>query len=382
MKTLESKKFRTRQEFISPMTNPKGKDYILGIDIGYSGTKVFHENGCFCFPSYAKKIESDTLMDSDKDDILYRDDRTGDIYIVGRNAQKLVEAADTNDTDGELYSRKRYSDTRFRIVCDVAVALAVMHKKDRRQIVIQTGLPTSYLKADAHALQQVFARERSFSLKVGNGAWMSFAPEISAGNVHVMAQPTGALYSVLIGKDGKPAPNAKNILSDNTLVLDIGFGTFDFYGIKNRAIECTDTINDIGMHAVMEEVSKRIMSEYGEDVRVAALQNILEEGVVECFNEDEMRSEAKPIAPILEAASREVMQTAFQRVKSVTNSFRGYHYIIVDGGTGEAWYNSIREWLKNMSTLTVIPSNVNDHLSFIYSNARGYYMFCRQQNIR
>ena len=46
---MESKKYRTRQDNKS-MTNPKGKEYIMGIDIGYSGTKIFVENGCSCFP--------------------------------------------------------------------------------------------------------------------------------------------------------------------------------------------------------------------------------------------------------------------------------------------------------------------------------------------
>ena len=36
-----TKRFRTRQEF-KEKNNPKGKNYIIAIDVGYSGTKVFH----------------------------------------------------------------------------------------------------------------------------------------------------------------------------------------------------------------------------------------------------------------------------------------------------------------------------------------------------
>ena len=41
---MNTRNFRTRQEFKN-MTNPKGKDYIIGLDVGYSSTKVFYENG-------------------------------------------------------------------------------------------------------------------------------------------------------------------------------------------------------------------------------------------------------------------------------------------------------------------------------------------------
>lgn len=375
----DTRKYRTRQELKAPMTNPKGKDYIIGLDLGYSATKCVYETGRFCFPSYAKRIDDDTLTGSDENDILYRGDDDGALYLVGRNAQDIIESSDTNDTEGELYSRKRYSDERFKVICDVAVAIATAEKKDGRTTVIQTGLPTSFVRGDSEALKQVLSRNASFSMKIGNGPWKHYTNAVKKENIYIMPQPAGALYSVITKNDGNFTQDAKKLLSDNVVVLDIGFGTFDFYGIKNRAIETADTINDIGMHEVMSNASKRIMEEYGEDIRVAAIQQNLESGTVECFDDEEMKSESRPLAPILSAASREVMQAAFQRARSVTKSFRGYHYVIVDGGTGEAWYKDICSWLSGMKTLKIIPSNWNDHLPFIYSNARGYYMFRRQQ---
>lgn len=41
---METKKYRTRQEE-RRLTYPKGKKYIVALDIGYSGTKIFTENG-------------------------------------------------------------------------------------------------------------------------------------------------------------------------------------------------------------------------------------------------------------------------------------------------------------------------------------------------
>ena len=108
-KVISTKEFRTRQEFIKK-ENPKGKEFIIGLDAGYSSMKVFFENGYFCFPSYAKQIDEHNLLNiTNENDILYKDEITGEVYMIGTTAQNMVDSTDTNDTDGELFSRKRYN---------------------------------------------------------------------------------------------------------------------------------------------------------------------------------------------------------------------------------------------------------------------------------
>lgn len=369
---MDAKKFRTRQES-GRLTYPKGKDFIIGLDAGYSGMKVFFETGYNCFPSFAKKMDDNMMNLTDEKDILYRDDETQEVYMVGYNAQNMID--DTNDTDGELYSRKRYSDPRFRVVCYTAIGLASMHKLDARKIVIQTGLPSSYMK-DASALKKALSDIPRFSLKIGNsGNWIPFRINIPQEDISVMAQPMGALYSVITRNDGSFVPDAMAMLKGNVIVLDAGFGTFDFYGVKERHIDCQDSINDISMREIFIRTTRKIAEEFGEEVRVPALQKNLTDGMITCINEDDMTAEERSFVPLLEEANREVLESAKSKIRSVTNSFRGYQYLIIDGGTGEAWYDDICQWLSNMKTLKIIPSNVNDHLPFIYSNARGYYMY-------
>ena len=129
------------------------------------------------------------------------------------------------------------------------------------------------------------------------------------------------------------------------------------------------------MREVLAHTSKKILEEYNEDIRISALQQNLETGKVICLNEDEMKDEEKSLAPLLEAANKEVFEKAINKAKSVADAFRGYRYIVVAGGTGNAWYDLIKEWLSNRRTIKVMPSNFNDQLPFIYSNARGYYLF-------
>lgn len=371
---MNTKNFRTRQEFKAAQ-NPKGKDYIIGLDVGYSATKIFYESGFFVFPSYAKRLYNGMLSLDNEKDILYKDIEKNETYMVGYVAQDMIESTDTNDTDNELFARKRYNTKAFKIFCDVAIAISVWKKTDNRKVFIETGLPTSYVDGDQEALRKAICKPSHFAIKIGNGKWKEFNLEIDKNYVHVMPQPAGSLYSILIRNDGNYVQNAKDILNSNVLVMDIGFGTFDFYGIKNRETVCKESINDIGMREVLAHTSKKILEEYNEDIRVSALQQNLETGKVICLNEDEMKDEEKSLAPLLEAANKEVFEKAINKAKSVADAFRGYRYIVVAGGTGNAWYDLIKEWLSNRRTIKVMPSNFNDQLPFIYSNARGYYLF-------
>lgn len=377
---METKKYRTKQE-ARTLTNPKGKDYIIGMDIGYSATKLYTENGYICFPSYAKKLDKGMLSVTDEKDILYKEDGSDDVYMVGYNAQNMTDDVSTNDTDGELFSRKRYSDKRFKIITNVAIAKAIESKNDNRSIFIETGLPSSYM-SDSVALIKAICKPAKFSLKIGNGNWKNFEFEIKENQIHIMPQPSGALYSVLMLNNGNEIPNAKDILCSNTLVMDIGFGTFDFFGIKNRAIDCKDSSDEIGMRKVFDRTVKKILDDTGEDIRVASIQKKLEDGYFESINEEDLVSEQKSITSYLEAATNEIFEEAIGKARSVTNSFRGYQNLIISGGTGEAWFEKIKEKLKGMKTLKIIPANINDHFPMIYSNVRGYYLYRYSTNAK
>ena len=374
---MDTRKFRTKQES-SSIILPKGKDYIIAVDVGYSGTKLFYETGYACFPSYAKLLDGSMMDLLDSRDIMYRNDESGEIYLIGYNAQNMID--DTNDTEGELYSRYRYIDPRFRAICHTAIGLAAMHKKDDRNIVVQTGLPASYLK-DAASLKKAIHDIPRFSLRMGKSKeWISFNLTIPMDNIYVMPQPMGALYSVIIYNNGAFTKDAMAMLKGRVMVLDAGFRTFDFYGIKDRRVDCQDSIDDISMHQVFLNTTQKIAQEFSEEVRVPALQKNLSTGHVVCFNEEIMGSEEKEFGALLEEANDEVFESAKTKIRGVTNAFRNYQYVIVDGGTGEAWYSKICAWLGNMKTLKVMPSNINDKLPLIYSNARGYYMYRYMNN--
>lgn len=372
---MKTKDFRTKHEF-HHRANPRGtRDYIIGLDAGYSGMKVFYESGYFCFPSFVKKITTDTLNIPDEKDIIYKDLKTNEEYMVGYSAQEMLESADTNDTEGEMFSRKRYGKKAFQILCNTAIGIACMNKTDPREVFIQTGLPSSYVKGDSNALIKALSTPADYAIKIGSGKWYKLHQEVKRDHIHIIPQPMGSMYSTVILNDGRFTDNAFKFLQSNVLVVDIGFGTCDFYGTKNRQVVCTESIDEIGMLQVMKKMSKLILEECDEDIRVPALQHILETGIVTCVNEDEMTQEDREVSELLEKASKEVFKEAMEKSKSITNAFRDYQYLVVTGGTGAAWFDMIKDYLKGMKHLQVIPGNINDTIPVLYANARGYYLF-------
>ena len=51
-------------------------------------------------------------------------------------------------------------------------------------------------------------------------------------------------------------------------------------------------------------------------------------------------------------------------------------YLVVTGGTGDAWEREIRNTFSGMDTLTILSGNQTDtSIPMILANARGYYMY-------
>ena len=84
---------------------------------------------------------------------------------------------------------------------------------------------------------------------------MRFENTLKNGDVNVMSQPAGTLNSIMFNDDGERVDDAKDLMSKNIIVADIGFGTFDPYGIINRKKALEESINNLGMKRVLEVAS-------------------------------------------------------------------------------------------------------------------------------
>ena len=173
-------------------------------------------------------------------------------------------------------------------------------------------------KADTPAIKKAVMKPAHFQVRIGMGEWKEYNFSVEEKNIFVMPQPSGSLFSALIRQDGTYIPDAKRILFSNTLVMDIGFGTFDYFGIKKQKAVCKESIDDVGMKQVLKETSTRIMNTLHEEIRVPALQSALGTGIIICTDMDEMKSEEKPLAPFLEDANNKVFRDAIESARQIS----------------------------------------------------------------
>lgn len=371
---MDLTKFNTPQEIL-PWKNPVATRWVIAIDIGFSSVKGVAPNKVFCFPSYIKKLD-DEQMQPEKDDIYYRDD--DGVYLIGISAQELVRADDTNDT-GSSFDRNRYFTKDFLILARTAMAIGLMDNAERinkfnLRPYIQTGLPAAYLKEDAMKIKRAFITPGSFEIKIGNGKWKKYENLVNESDVSVMSQPAGTLNSIMIDDNGVYRNDLKKIISEGILIADVGFGTFDPYGIVSRRVVLQESINNLGMKKVLETASEYIYKDHGMDIRIPQMRKYMKAGYFTVIDIQNMKSQKVALDDYIEKACREVAVMAAKKLYEMAGYFHDYSVLVVTGGTGAAWIDYFRETFAGLDSLQILPGNNGNNLAIYYANARGYYM--------
>ncbi len=378
---MNAKKYRTRTEIIERDNGKLDGVWDLAIDLGYSAVKLIAPNKVACFPSYAVRIDEEIqyLQGAPESSIMYRNNETSELWLVGEFAQNQMLTSSSDDSERVMYGRDRYGEPMFNVVMTTGFGIALMDNKyysrANDHIIIQTGLPEGYLR-DTPLLRDAMQGHYDFSIKVGNGAWTDFKFDIETSDVFVMSQPKGSLFSICTKNDGSMHEDVKKYLSSNAIIFDPGFGTYDLFIINNGAVVKGDTTQNLGMRRVFHETSQIIKEKYGVSIPVPAMQKYLETGKVRSIDRATLATKEYNFEEILRATSDKVCQEAISRMFKAVGGVEqiiDYNYLIVTGGTGAAWLPIIKEKLKNITTLSIIPANQNDgSLALLYSNVRGY----------
>ena len=376
---VQTNEFSTQTLFLPRKNAHTGKYWGIALDIGYSAVKGMAPNHTFCFPSFARLAPGANLSIGERapEDIQYRNEK-GEFWNVGATAQNSLTSADSNDSVQSLYGRNRYSSAMFLVIARVGLALGMLKNEHGapgdKPIFLQTGLPPAYLTADAADLKDAIAGHHEFDIRIGNGDWNHFSFDLPETNIKVMAQPMGSFFSAAFSSDAKQLPSAKKLLSSNLLIFDAGFGTVDIYSIRNRQIDSSQSFDDCGMKAVLSKTSDAIAQKYGVSIPVHTMQKNLRDGTVRVFNRKAKATDDKPFADLLEQASKDVCQNAIERLDSAYNSLLDYDYLLITGGTGAAWQDYIMDSYAGMQHLKIITGSMNEDLSHVFSNVRGYYL--------
>lgn len=377
--------FRTRSVISDTKNVSVPGAWPIAIDVGYSSVKGFSPNKIFAFPSYAKSIGKTPVLygEMDPDEILYRDESTGEVWRVGKSAQQMISERDTGDSQAELYGRDRYFSQMFKVLMDTGLAIGLLTNgaADYRgeTIYVQTGLPPAYLDEDKGLLMDTIAGRHIFSIKTAaTRHYIRMDFSIERSNISVMSQPNGTLMSVAMDDNAKTIPEAKKYFQSNIVIFDAGFGTLDLFNIKNRSIDTMETFSEFGMREVLARCGRKIKESMNVVIRPSAMQKFLEEGTVMIRkrSREGVSSSTEPFGNLLEEASREVCADAIEKLTNVYSGLFDYDYLILTGGTSAAWEDQIRDYYNDMDHLIVINGNTNcPGLDLIFSNVRGYYMY-------
>ena len=353
---------------------------IIAIDGGYSSVKGVSPNKVFTFPSYAKKAPADfsVVGKLSDDDLQFIDNKNGDVWLVGKTAEATMDQGDVDSTtDASLYTRYRYNSDVYRVIMATGLALGLYGTGEGNEIFLQTGLPSAYVKRDSGKLIQSLCGDYDISLKVGNAPFARFKFSLDEEHIDVMEQPRGTLNSIVY-KDGKPSDIATKILKSSVVVLDIGFGTSDIFSFRNSISGGHLTYNDTAMKSVFDLALRKISEEYPVDVKTFELQKYLTSGDIPYMDMDteEFSTKYIPIAPYIEASNKELCDKEVARLMQEYGNLLDYQYLVVTGGTGESRFEMIKDKLKGIPKLSVLPGNMNtSDLPFAYSNVLGYYLF-------
>ena len=377
--------FKTKSEILErkmPRINGnnqyKGKT-ILAMDGGYSAVKGVSPNKIFSIPSYAKKAPKDfeVVGQLAPTAILYKNNATGELWLVGRMAEALMDQDDVDSTtDASLYTRYRYDSDVYKVIMGAGMAIGLLGTGADNEIYLQTGLPATYKDRDSTRLINALKGDYDISIKVGNSNWADFKFSLDEDHINVIEQPQGTLCATAYSQDGGISKLGIDIMRSNSIIYDIGFGTEDIFSIRSGAKNSHQTYNDTAMRAVFDGVVKEL-KQYQADYKVFELQNYLESGKVPYVevDADGIRANEVEFSEILERKNRELCDKSVRRLLQEYGNLIGYKYLIVTGGTGESRFEQIKQMLSGIPNLKVLPGNMNNtDLAFSYSNVIGYYM--------
>lgn len=386
---MSTKAYKTKSSIFDvslPSLPEDAKKTVIAIDGGYSAVKALGPyKGCI-FPSYAKEIpESAKVVGELKSDsILLRDNKTHKLWAVGDMASNMIDQKDLDETeDTFLYQRYRYQTELFRIIIAAGLGICMIGTDPTNEIIVQTGLPSTYAKEDRNELIDSLSGKYDFDLKIGNSDYIHIALDLPADHISVIEQPQGTLFSSVYDKSGQPVRDKVGILSSSAIIYDIGFNTEDLFVIRNGVNAAHKTYIDTGMKAVFQQTIDDLNKKHHTNFKVFEFQKFLEDGNARFFDRKTYSTTEVNFEDELRRNNEEINKKSIDRLMTEFDNLLNYKYLIVTGGTGESRFEEIKKMLSGLRGLSIIAGNENDpSMPFSFSNCRGYYMYQYQMQKR
>ena len=159
--------------------------------------------------------------------------------------------------------------------------------------------------------------------------------------------------------------------------------------MRGSSVQTGQTFRNVGMMRVFELTVDKINKKYITSYSLDDLLKVLKQGYFLRNSSTEVdeygipKLEKLQFDNELKEACKEVFFMAMKEVVTHVPDLHDYRYIIVTGGTGDAWSKYLQEFqTKRLPNTKIIFANHNsDFLPLIYSNVRGYFL-ARTANLK
>lgn len=387
----------------------------IGLDVGYSSTKVYSLFGRHTFPSLPVRVfnknKDDRLMKKDND-IVYWDEK-GNMWYVGELARNELENGRIAAQTETLYGWKRIHSEEYIILLRIGILLGMIqgteatYEKDlpiesfvidkNLNPIICTGLPAQYLNRDRPSLVKCFTGNHNFKVQIGKKEPVNVQFTLTEDDIYILSQPYGTLWALSSNNQGF-TPD-RNFMFKQFLIFDGGYHTADTFNNKGRLQGEHTTWENISMHRIMELTRKAISEQTNGQADYPLY-----------MTEKYLTSESNPgvimyglrqrisLHGALIAATNQVAEEALREINTVYNNLNSIDALICTGGVGCLLYEYFRNFYETTeskeindnqsiktSKLEVLiaertdADNPTDNFDTVMANAYGFYCYliCR-----
>lgn len=340
----------------------------LGIDIGFFSTKyttqprgdhgskiTVHQ-----FPSLAPRISGSTrnLPGVDQLDGVVIEVEPGVRHFIGKDVYHTLKTSGTRAVTPDYSFTSDYKALFLAALFHVARDLTTSNNLVIETLV--TGLPLSTVYTHSQALKTLISGNHT----IPNPMDTSTSITVNVRNAMVIAQPQGALIARGFGA-------VANSRADfNTLVLDMGGGTFDWFvakGVRPNRTLCSAVA--IGALACAAAICDEIKPDLKDNPEIMGRVDRALRESAETMTISGVTYQMCKFTSVV----RRVLDDAIEQMRKSVGSLDGIDQILVTGGGAKLMFKALADALPQYKHLLEMDSEP------IGSNVRGFHILAEYQ---
>lgn len=317
----------------------------VGLDVGYSSTKVRHKGGAFQVPSIVGTDEEWFSVTDEKEKV----EIDGERLLVGQAAINQSQIVQRRE-DRMWIKSPMYK----RLLVYALVRAFLESDTSDTELCVVSGLPMAFFNRDAETLKSIILGDHTAKIK-GREA------TVHVRNARIVPQPFGTVLDYALTDDGGIiAEHAEMRIG----VIDVGGKTTNILSVEKLAEFSREATSvNVGGWTVVKALTDLLQSEYPDiDDRASAIEKILVSKNFVYYGE---RIDATDLVkPLTMSAAEQISAEITQRWGSGAQ----FERVLITGGGSR---------LVGESLLDVLPQAiiVSDPVT---ANSRGFWKFANR----